>query len=60
LLVLEDPVNPFEEIRRLSSATYEIELEHDVLIGLVPVSVEAYEDRASPLIQNAREDSVPA
>lgn len=60
MLVLDGPVDPFLEIDRLSEPIYDIELDHGVLFGIVPVSLEAYRTRSSPLIRNAQRDGVPA
>lgn len=60
LLVLEGKVDPYEELERLSEAIYEIELEHDVLFGIVPASVDEYQEGATPLLRNVRRDGIAA
>lgn len=60
LIVLEGPVDPYEEIDRLSEPVYEIELEHGVLLGIVPASTEDYVGGTTPLMRNARREGVPA
>lgn len=60
MVVLEGPVDRFEEIDRMGELTWEIDLEHGVLLAVVPVSTEAFEQGASPLLRNVRREGVPA
>ncbi|PSG97683.1 nucleotidyltransferase domain-containing protein [Thermoplasmatales archaeon SW_10_69_26] len=60
LLVLEGDVQPGREIDALADPIGEILTEHGVLLSVLPVSVEDYETRESPLLINARRDGVPA
>lgn len=60
LLILKGEVDPYTEIERVSEVTYEIELEHGVLFGIVPTSAEDYEAGATALLRNVRRDGVPA
>lgn len=60
LLVLHGAVDPYKELQRISEATYDIELEHEVLFGIVPTSVSEYRQGATPLLRNARRDGVTA
>lgn len=60
LIVLDGTVDPYEEIDRISDACYDIELEHGVLLGIVPTSAEAYRAGSTPLLRNARREGVEA
>lgn len=60
MVVLEGPVDRFEEIDRLGEVTWEIDVEHGVLLSVVPVSRKDLERGASPLLRNVRREGVPA
>lgn len=60
MVVLEGPVNRFEEIDRMGEITWEIGMRHDVLLAVVPVSEEDFEQGSSSLVRNARREGVPA
>jgi predicted nucleotidyltransferase len=50
MLVLRGPVNPHEEIRRLSSFTSGLSLKHDLVISCVYISDEDFGSEQSPLM----------
>ena len=58
MLVLRGPVNPHEEIRRLSLFTSGLSLKHDVVISCVYVSQEDFYNEQSPLMLNVRREGV--
>jgi predicted nucleotidyltransferase len=49
MLVLRGPVNPHDEIRRLSSFTSGLSLKHDVVISCVYMSEDGFYNEQSPL-----------
>ncbi len=59
MVVLRGPVNPHEEIRRLSAFTSELCLKYDVVISCVYVSEAEYRQDGSPLMLNVRREGVP-
>lgn len=60
MVVLEGPVDRFEEIDRMGELTWDVDMEHDVLLAVVPVSKTDFEQGASPLLRNVRREGVPA
>lgn len=60
LIVLRGPVDPNEEIRRLSPLSSRISLQHDVVISCVYISESDFESDASPLMQNIRREGIAA
>ncbi len=59
LVVLEGPVQPGEEIRRVGDITAGISLENNVVISCAFISVERFEREESPLMINVRREGVP-
>jgi len=59
LIVLEGKVKPGEEIDRMIEIITEINLRHNVLISVDPVSEEDYKRVNSPLLINVRKEGVP-
>jgi len=59
LIVLEGKVKPGEEIDRMIEIITEINLRHNVLISVYPVSEEDYKRVNSPLLINVRKEGVP-
>ncbi len=60
MLVLEGPVQPARELDRLGGITWEIDMEHDVLLSVYPVSREEFEGEDTPLLRNVRREGVRA
>ena len=58
MVVLRGPVNPHEEIGRLSAFKSELCLKHDVLVSCVYVSEAEYRQDGSPLLLNVRREGV--
>jgi predicted nucleotidyltransferase len=58
LVVLEGPVQPGEEIRRVGEITAGISLENSVVISCAFTSAERFEREESPLMMNVRREGV--
>jgi len=58
LIVLEGPVSPGKEIDRMIDTITEINLKHNELLAVYPVSEEDYTTVNSPLLLNARREGV--
>ncbi len=58
LVVLEGPVEPGREIRRMSRVRTQIGLEHERAISLLPVSTADYRNQASVWLRNAQQEGV--
>jgi len=59
MLVLRGPVNPHQEIRRLSAIKAELCLKYDVVVSCVYVSEAEYRQDGTPLMLNVRREGVP-
>ena len=60
LIVLEGNVSPGKEIDRMIDIITEINLKHNVLLAVYPVSEENYATLNSPLLLNIRREGRPA
>jgi UTP:GlnB (protein PII) uridylyltransferase len=58
LVVLEGPVQPGREIRRMSTSCFEVGLKHEAYISALPVSAEAYHSKPSAWLQNVRREGI--
>ena len=58
-VVLSGSVDPCEEIERMADIFTDLNLEHDVLIALYPVSESDYDKIDSPLLMNVRKEGIP-
>ena len=58
MLVLRGPVNPHDEIRRLSAFKGELCLRYDVVVSCVYMSEEGFCSEQSPLMLNVRREGV--
>jgi len=58
-VVLAGEVDPCEEIDRMADIFTDLNLEHNVLIAVYPVSEENYIEVNSPLLLNLRREGVP-
>lgn len=56
LLLLEEPIEVGGEIRRCSGLAARLSLEADLVLSLVPVSVEDYRDSSDPYLIKARSE----
>ncbi len=59
-VVLAGEVVPGKEIDRMIDIITDVNLEHNVLLSVYPVSEENYLHRNSPLLINIRREGVPA
>ena len=59
MVVLLGPVNPHEEIRRLSAFKAELCLKYDVVVSCAYVSEAEYRQDGTPLMLNVRREGVP-
>lgn len=59
LVVLQGPVNPHEEIHRLSAFKTQLGLKYDVVISCVYVSEAEYRRGETPLLRNVLREGVP-
>lgn len=60
LIVLEGNVSPGKEIDRMIDIITEINLKHNVLLAVYPVSEENYATLNSPILLNIRREGRPA
>jgi predicted nucleotidyltransferase len=58
LVVLRGEVNEWAEIKRMSHVTQPIALEYEELIAKLPLSLNEYETRRSPLLINVRKEGI--
>jgi predicted nucleotidyltransferase len=58
VVVLRGPVDPNEEIRRLSSVSAALSLKYDVVISAVYVSEDDYDSQDSALLMNVRREGI--
>lgn len=58
LILLSQPFNYFEEIRRIIELLYPVQLESDQLISAKPVPLEDYERGRIQLYRNAKREGV--
>jgi uncharacterized protein len=59
-IVLEGAVEPCKEIDRMIDIITNLNLEHNILISIYPVSEENYHFLNSPLLMNIRKEGVAA
>jgi hypothetical protein len=58
LIVLNDPVNPSEELRRTSQFIAELCLEKDLLISRIFLPRSRFNAENSPLLRNIRQEGI--
>jgi predicted nucleotidyltransferase len=58
LVVLKDPVNPCEEISRVSEATSRLSLAYDTVISCLFMQEDRYLHETSPLMLNIRREGM--
>jgi len=58
LLIFRHAVNRGEEIRRLSPTLAELNLDHDLLVSVLPVAEAEYESATGPFWSNVRREGV--
>jgi predicted nucleotidyltransferase len=59
LVVLHGPVDPNDELHRVSPFKAALCLRHDVVISCVYISEEDFKSEKSPLLLNVRREGVP-
>jgi predicted nucleotidyltransferase len=59
-IVLGGQVSPGQEIDRMIDAITDLNLKHDVLISVYPVSETSFAITHSPLLINIRQEGIPA
>jgi predicted nucleotidyltransferase len=58
VVVLADAVDPCAEIERMADIFTDLNLEHDVLIAVYPVSEGDFKKIKSPLLMNVRKEGI--
>lgn len=58
LVVLNGPVQPGREIRRMGKIRTRIGLQHERAISLLPVSKSDYQDHSSAWLQNVQQEGI--
>ena len=58
-VVLRGEVSPLDEIDRMIDIVTDLNLEHNVLISVYPVSEDNYSSLNSPILLNLRREGVP-
>jgi uncharacterized protein len=59
-VVLAGPISPGAEIDRMIDVATDLQIQHDVLLSVYPVSEEDYRTVQSPLLMNLRREGVAA
>lgn len=60
LVIIKKDIKPGEEIDRMIDIITEINLKHNVLISVYPVSEKNYSSLKSPLLMNVRKEGIVA
>lgn len=58
MVVLEGEVDPWEEIRRMSEPALDVELEHEEMVTLYPVSRKNLERQSRTVLVNAQREGI--
>jgi predicted nucleotidyltransferase len=58
LVVLEGPIEPGEEIRRMGAVRTRVGLRHEQAVSLLPVSATDYEKRSSARLRNVHREGL--
>jgi hypothetical protein len=59
LVVLQGPVQPGREIRRMGRVRTALGLEYERPLSLLPVSASEYQNRSSTWLQNVHQEGMP-
>ena len=59
LVVLQGPVDSYEEMKRTSQFVADLSLHYDEVISCVFISAERFRHEQSPLLMNMRREGVP-
>ena len=57
-IVLKGDVRPFKEIDRIIDKIYDLELKHDLLISVHPISDKKFKDENNPFLLNVKEEGI--
>lgn len=58
MVVLRDPVSPGDEIFRMSAVKTDLNLKHNVLISVIPISESDYQTRQTPLLNAIHQEGI--
>lgn len=58
MVVLEEEINAWTEIQRMSELALDVEIEHEEMITLYPVSRDDFEHETIPVLANARREGI--
>ncbi|HIC91080.1 MAG TPA: nucleotidyltransferase domain-containing protein [Syntrophaceae bacterium] len=58
LVVIDDSLNPFEVRKNLSDIIFDILLEKEELVSVIPVPETLFKDYKSPFILNVKEEGI--
>lgn len=58
LVVLQDPVQPGEEIKRTSDIVADLSLQHNEVISCVFMGEDRFKHRQGPLLRNVRREGI--
>lgn len=58
MVVLEGEVDPWKEIRRMSDAALDVELQYEEMVTLYPVSRENFEAQNRSVLANAQREGI--
>lgn len=59
LVLLDKPASPVDELERCSQKIHQLDFLYDMVISVIPLDVEHYNTRRSPLILNAKREGIP-
>lgn len=59
LLLLEGPVNPVQEILRANELTASLSLESELVLSVLPFSIEDFKRAETMFLRNVRKDAIP-
>jgi predicted nucleotidyltransferase len=57
-IVLQGPIDKYLEVERIVDATYEISLENDIMISILPVTESEYKSSSYQIFNNIRREGV--
>jgi predicted nucleotidyltransferase len=58
MVILKSPVSPGDEIFRMGEVKNQINLKHDQLISVLPISEEDFLFKDTPLLENIRREGI--
>jgi predicted nucleotidyltransferase len=58
MVILKSPVSPGDEIFRMGEVKNQINLKHDQLISVLPISEEDFLCKDTPLLENIRREGI--